>query len=183
MTEAAVLITKTFNAYFRNWKIELSPQDLQPGERRSLTERGWRIHYLVDVDHDGELFLEFYATHRMTNDRHILISSRGTMKHLDALTSMVFYDPKVGGEKERASRRNIEHNQKVAAALEAKALFPSGDINAFLRTGGMEGRTHSRRCRAYSERPTSRCRSCRNDCKTRCIRCADGAGQRGTWNP
>ena len=137
--DAAQLIAGAFNSYFRNWNIEITPRDVQPGHRASVADRGWRISYLVDTDEAGELFLEFYATHRMTDDRHVLVSSSGDMRHLDAINGMVVYDPKVGGDRERASRKNIERNRVIADELKAKGLFPSGDINTFLRTGGMEG--------------------------------------------
>lgn len=131
-------IADAFNSYFRNSSIQVSPSDIRPGARDSIAQRGWGIRYVVGSDDNGDLYLEFYATHRMTNDRHVLISSSGDMEHLDALNSMVFFDPNVGGDRERASRENIQRNQRVAEDLEAKGLFPSGNINAFLSTGGME---------------------------------------------
>ena len=137
-SEAAARIAGVFNDYFGNWNIGISPGHVRIGSRDSFVARGWNINYLVDVDADGELFLEFYATHRMTDDRHVRISSSGEADHLDAMTSMVFFDPNVAGDRERASRKNIEHNKKIAAELEVKGLYPSGDINAFLRSGGME---------------------------------------------
>lgn len=138
-SEAAGRIADAFNSYFSNWSIQVSPSDIRPGARDSLAQRGWGINYVVETDDHGDLCLEFYATHRMTDDRHVLISSSGEMTHLDAITGMFMYDPKVGGDKERASRRNIEHNRRVAEELERKGLYPAGDVNAFLRTGGMEG--------------------------------------------
>lgn len=136
--EASASIADVFNDYFRNWNIRISPGHVRDGNRDSIEARGWRINYLVDTDADGKLFLEFYATHRMTDDRHVRISSSGDVEDLDAITSMVFFDPNVAGDQERASRKNIEHNRKITAELEAKGLYPSGDINAFLRSGGME---------------------------------------------
>lgn len=135
---APALLAETFNAYFQNWRIEISAADVQAGKQGSVVDHGWRVNYLVDADDTGELFLEFYATHRMTDDRHVLISSSGVTKHLDAIVGMYRYDPNVGGSEDRARRANIEHNRRVAEGLEAKGLFPSGDINTFLRTGGME---------------------------------------------
>lgn len=137
--EAPGRIAGAFNNYFRNWSIQVSPAEIHAGARKSIAQRGWGINYVVETGDDGDLYLEFYATHRMTDDRHVLISSSGEMTHLDAITGMFMYDPKVGGDKERASRKNIEHNRRVAEELERKGLYPAGDINAFLRTGGMEG--------------------------------------------
>lgn len=137
-TKEAELIARVFNSYFCKFHIEITPQDVRAGYRASIADRGWGIHYVVDADDAGQLYLEFYATHRMTNDRHVRISSTGQLEQLDAINGMVFYDPNVGGDKERASRENIERNRRVAADLEAKGLYPSGDINTFLRMGGME---------------------------------------------
>jgi hypothetical protein len=116
--ESPVRIAEAFNTYFRNWSIKISPSHVRPGARASLGNRGWGINYLVEADDSGP-YLEFYATHRMTDDRHVLISSSGEIEHLDAITGMYFYDPNVGGARERASRRNIERNQRVAGVRDA----------------------------------------------------------------
>ena len=131
-------IAMAFNDYFRKFDIWLEDEQIRTGNRDSIGARGWRINYLVDTDSDGKLFLEFYATHRMTDDRHVRISNSGETEDLDAIRSMFFFDPNVAGDQERSSRKNIEHNRKITAELEAKGLYPSGDINAFLRSGGME---------------------------------------------
>ena len=135
---AARRIADTFNDYFSTWAIHVPPSEIRPGARDSFAQDGWGINYVVDTDDNGDLYLEFYATHRMTDDRHVLISSSGEMTHLDAITGMYMYDPKVAGDRERASRRNTERNRRVAEELERKGLYPAADINAFLRTGGME---------------------------------------------
>lgn len=125
-SEAADRIASIFNQRFRNWNIEISSADVHPGNRDSITHRGWRINYVVGIDDAGELFLEYYATHRMTNDRHSRISGSGAREALDTMSSMVFYDPNVGGHRERASRENIERNKKIAEELKAKGCSLRG---------------------------------------------------------
>lgn len=136
--DAMARIADAFNSYFSNWSIQLSPTDIRPGTRDSIAQRGWGIRYVVETDDNGDLYLEFYATNRMTNDRHVVISSSGTIEHVESISSMVFFDPNVGGDRDRASRENIERNQRTAEDLKAKGLFPSGNLNTFLSMGGME---------------------------------------------
>ena len=58
------------------WKIELPPGAEDTGDRGTIFKAGWTINYLFG--HDGEKYIEFYATHRMTNDRrHRIYDSYG----------------------------------------------------------------------------------------------------------
>jgi hypothetical protein len=40
------------------------------------------------------------------------------------------------GSEEAAKEEYLRHNQMVAERLRAAGLYPDGDINAYLRTGG-----------------------------------------------
>ena len=46
------------------------------------------------------------------------------------------YDPKVPGSQDAARERYLRHNRMVAEQLVEAGLYPDGDINAYLRTGG-----------------------------------------------
>jgi hypothetical protein len=129
-------IADAFNGYFANFDIHLGPEDVAVGTHRSIVERGWLIIYRVDPDDGGFPVLEFYATHRMTNDSHVRIWADGHSEDLDAIDELYAYDAKVPGSKEAAQEQYLRHNRAVADELRVRGLYPHGDINAFLRTGG-----------------------------------------------
>jgi hypothetical protein len=79
-------------------------------------------------------YLEFYATHRMTNDSRVRIYSSGETKGLEALETMYAYDAKVPGDRERAARENRSRNLRITKELEERGLYPEGNINAYLAT-------------------------------------------------
>jgi hypothetical protein len=131
-------IAEAFNGYFANFDIRIAPGDVVVGSRQETRKRGWRIDFRVLPDDAGFPSLEFYATHRMTNDRHARIWADGHLEELDAIREFYGYDPKVPGSKDAAKKEYLRHNRMVAEQLRAAGLFPDGDINAFLRTGGDE---------------------------------------------
>jgi hypothetical protein len=130
-------IADAFNRYFANFNIRVEAGEVRVGGRRKIRARGWHITFRVVPDDAGSPSLEFYATHRMTNDRHVRIWADGYLEHLDAIHELVGYDhPKVPGSEEAAKEEYIRHNQMVAEQLRAAGLYPNSDINAYLRTGG-----------------------------------------------
>lgn len=131
-------VAEAFNAYFANFDISIRPEDVAVGSGRTIGERGWRIAYRGDPDDAGLPSMEFYATHRMTNDRHERIWADGHVEHLDAIHEVYGWDPKVPASKQAAKEQYLKHNQAVARQLRERGLYPDGDINAFLRTGGAE---------------------------------------------
>ena len=47
---------------------------------------------------------------------------------------MYGYDPKTPGDEERAARENRQRNTRITKELEARGLYPQGNINAYLAT-------------------------------------------------
>jgi hypothetical protein len=131
-------VAEAFNNYFANFGIRIDHREIAVGTHRTIREQGWWIAYHVLPDDAGLPSLEFYATHRMTNDRHARIWSDGHLEELDAIHEFYAYDPEVAGSKESAEEEHLRHNRTVAQQLRERGLYPDGDVNAFLRTGGME---------------------------------------------
>jgi hypothetical protein len=131
-------IAEAFNGNFANFDIRIGAGDVVVGNRREIRERGWWIAFRVLPDDAGLPSLEFYATHRMTNDRHSRIWADGYLEELDAIREFYGYDAKVPGSEDAAKKEYLTHNQMVAEQLRAAGLYPDGDINAYLRTGGNE---------------------------------------------
>jgi hypothetical protein len=46
------------------------------------------------------------------------------------------YNPNMPGSKEAAEERYLRHKRRVTEQLRAAGLYPGGDVNAYLRTGG-----------------------------------------------
>jgi hypothetical protein len=49
-----------------------------------MRQDGWAITYRVDDDPARMPTLEFYATNRRTNDRHVVIAADGSLERQDA---------------------------------------------------------------------------------------------------
>ena len=73
-------------------------------------------------------YLEFYATHRMTNDRHVRIYSTGETEYLPAILGMVIYPAKASDkEKKEVKEKYLSHCQSVREMLKEKGFF--GKVN------------------------------------------------------
>jgi hypothetical protein len=130
------LIVEAFNGYFATFDIGIEAGDVTIGARREIRGRGWLIRYRVDADDAGAPSLEFYATHRMTDDTHVRIWADGHTEALEAIREAYVFDAKVPGSKEAAEEEYLRANRRIADHLKGIGLYPEGDINAFLRTGG-----------------------------------------------
>lgn len=118
-----VRIAKTFAEYFKNWGISLPEDDVQNRHNGVIQKAGWNIHYLFGSDEHGE-YLEYYACHRMTNDRHTRIYEDGKVEFLEALHDfIVFTDESSEEEKSRIRREHIENNRRITQELKKKGLL------------------------------------------------------------
>lgn len=121
--DGAQRIAEAFNDYFAAFGIGIRPDDVAAvaaGGRRTIRDSrsGWAITFRVDRAPAGDLSLEFYATNRRTNDRHVRISADGAMEHLDALSEMVILDSASStGESEA-------RNAAVADRLRERGIYP-----------------------------------------------------------
>ena len=122
-------IAEAFNNYFDTFPIRIAVEDIVVGTRRTLRRDGWAITYRVDEDADGRPTLEFYATHRMTNDRHVAISADGQVNHQDSIREMVIFDPKTPSSQQAAVQEFQTHNQAIAKQLQDHGLYPHGQAH------------------------------------------------------
>ena len=129
----ATAIEQRFAEYFANWDLRLPEGTVEREEPGVIQGGGWTIRYVFGTDAEGP-FLEFYATHRMTNDTRVRIYSSGEMKALEALETMYAYDAKIPGDRERAADESRRRNNRIAKELEDLGLYPEGNINAYLAT-------------------------------------------------
>jgi hypothetical protein len=68
-------IESKFNDSFAHWEIRLPSDAVEHRKRGKIVQAGWAIWYLFGFDEKGE-YLDYYASHRMTNDRHVRIYAR-----------------------------------------------------------------------------------------------------------
>ena len=104
-----------FNTSFETWSIELPEEAVKKRQRGKIVKSGWSIWYLFGRDEAGD-YLDYYASHRMTNDS----------KGLDSYRSMrrVSDDPE---EDRRLENEFWEHNERVSRELEPKGFGLEGD--------------------------------------------------------
>jgi len=96
------------------------PEGPLPARGQFLMAR-WSVSYVLG-QLDGRHYLDFYATNRFSNDRHVRILEDGSVEWLEAPRDGFSYDPKVPGDLERAERAYFDHNRRVYALLRSKGL-------------------------------------------------------------
>ena len=102
-----------FNKHFERWGIALPPDAEQQCPRGTIVSRGWTVKYCFGKDRDGE-FLDYYAAHRMTNDRHSRIRDNGDVEGLPAYPDAL-------------QRWEPEYIERVTKLLEAKGFGSTGE--------------------------------------------------------
>jgi hypothetical protein len=136
-------IEERFNRTFAHWGIALRPEDVDARRRGKIVGGGWAIWYLFGEDDRGR-YLDYYASHRMTDDRHLRLREEGPAEHLPTIQTFRIgsKDPE---EDARLKAEYFEHNHRVGRMLKEKGFGVAGDeslsvrINRHLRLGGGAG--------------------------------------------
>jgi|688.fasta_scaffold535432_2 hypothetical protein len=134
---------KQFSRDFSNWAIRLPEEDVAQRRRGRINAEGWAIWYLFGNDDRGE-YLDYYAAHRMTDDRHVRIYADGERVDLPTIQSfrVCSDDP---AEDQRLEAALVAENQRVAALLEDKGFGLDGSepasvvINRIVRIDPTQG--------------------------------------------
>jgi hypothetical protein len=115
-------IASAFAEYFSTWEIRLPKENLRERTPGEIQSHGWIIRFRFSEDSRGE-FLDFYASHRMTNDRHQRLYADGTVEDLEALLDWVVYPPDANEEQRKeAERQYREHNERVQLELDRNGI-------------------------------------------------------------
>jgi len=122
-------IADAFNRYFANFNIRVEAGEVRVGSRRDIRTRGWRITFRVMPDDAGSPSLEFYATHRMTNDRHVRIWADGHVEELDAILAGL------GSRRGPVNDRATTGNDPIARERKRPARQSGDGITADQRAG------------------------------------------------
>lgn len=118
------LIRKSFKAYFNEQGIEL-PQQIPVGQVNTFDDvgSGWTINYRLD-ELNGNLQLDFYAYHRMTNSRHERILESGEVISLENFWEFGFRIYEDDPERTEREKNEIhDKNKVVEEILRQKGLY------------------------------------------------------------
>lgn len=131
-------VAQIFNKQFAHWNITLPEESIRLRQRGQICKEGWAIWYLFGKNDQGE-YLDYYASNRMTNDRHTRIFSDGKIESLPTMNDWCpsSEDPE---ENKRLEAEYYAENQKVMKILKDKGFAFSGNesgnipINMYLKT-------------------------------------------------
>ena len=144
-------IEAQFNESFRNWGIQLPREAVENRQRGKIVEAGWTIWFLFGADASGE-YLDYYSSHRMTNDSHVRLYDDGRVEGLESLWDMhsTSDDP---DEAARLEDEFWDHNERVARLLEEKGFGLQGDEHgsAIVRRGELSSRESNQRLSGSAE--------------------------------
>ncbi len=161
-------IAAQFARYFAPWDICLPPDALHVGARGTLAHAGWTIMYLVARDGRG-VYLDFYGSHRITNDRHVRLRAGEEAESLPAyLDHMVFPPDASPAVRARIEEEYFAYNRRIGRMLRDKG-FLAGDLLRTAPKGVRLGRGARAFARAVREQPSGLAPGGRRRCLTACL--------------
>jgi len=118
-------IERRFNQHFAHWGIRLPPGNVEQRRSGQILQAGWAIWYRFGEDMDGE-YLDYYASHRMTEDEHVRLRDFGATEWLPAIVGMRLCsgDPV---EEARLAEEHHARNAEVSRMLEEIGFGLQGD--------------------------------------------------------
>lgn len=93
--------------------------------RGKIIEAGWAVWYLFGSDEKSE-YLDYYAAHRMTNDRHVRIYENGEECYLPAIQES-WISSGSAEEKKKQQEEYYAKNRAVARMVEEKGFGIEGN--------------------------------------------------------
>jgi hypothetical protein len=118
-------VPSRFRATFAHWHIRLPPEDIANRRHGRIVKASWAIWYLFRSDEKGD-YLDYYASHRMTNDRPVRIYADGKEEGLLTIQDFRICSPDPETDKKLEAEYYAE-NQCVAKLLEEKGFGIAGD--------------------------------------------------------
>lgn len=137
-------IEERFGRTFAPWGLSLPPEDVEARRRGKIVASGWAVWYLFGEDERGG-HLDYYASNRMTDDRHVRLRKDGPAEALPTIRTIRIAspDPKEDAQLEAGY---LEHNRWVGRMPKEKGFGVAGDgplsvrVNRHLQLGGEGGR-------------------------------------------
>lgn len=114
-----------FAKAFAHWGLVLPPEHVAERKRGKLVEAGWTIWYLFGRNDGGE-YLDYYASHRMTDDTHERIYADGSTESLESIVGMRLCssDP---AEDKKLAEAYYANNARIGRMLTEKGFGLAGD--------------------------------------------------------
>lgn len=140
--DAREQLRQRFNRCYAHWGIELPADAMSPCKVWLIVQQGWTIWTRFDIGAGGDRErLDYYAMHRMTDDRHVRLHAGGEEENLPVIVSC-YVTPQDATEPELEALRAeyFSRNQAVEKLLEEKGFVMtdeahgSAQLNRFLQT-------------------------------------------------
>lgn len=109
-----------FAADFAPWSLTLPPGVTEARTPGCVEGSGWRIRYVFGSDEGGD-FLDYLASHRMTNARHVRLRATGETEDLPCTHEMFAWDG-TPEAKVQAEAEYRAHNRRIGEMLKRKGL-------------------------------------------------------------
>lgn len=111
-------IKQTFDETFARWGIVLPEEDVVRRARGSIGKAGWSINYRFGVE-GGVEYVEYFASHRMTNDTLNRIYEDGREEVVGYCQEFFAADDP------EAERAYYAHNQRFYEEVKSRGLLES----------------------------------------------------------
>ena len=128
-----IKIKNIFEYEFKNWNITLPKENFDKREQGYIQQSGWLIQYCFGIE-DGKEYMDYYSSHRMTDDNHVRLYDTGEKKGLSTFKIGHQVDPNDPEKTKLYKKEYFEYNRKVAQELIDKG-FSRFTINMTLQTG------------------------------------------------
>jgi hypothetical protein len=115
MDKISQAFSQAFNEKFKRWGIQLPTESLEARKAGSLHRSGWMINYRFST-WEGRECLEYFASHRMTNDTLNRINADGSQELVGYCQEFFLADSP------EAEREYYEHNRSFYAQVRAMGL-------------------------------------------------------------
>ena len=139
-------VVHQFEEGFSHWNITLPPESVEAREGGLIVSGGWSIFYKFGFEGDAE-YMDYYSSHRMTNDSHARLYADGRSRGLPTYRSgrPVGNTPE---EDERIERDFYAYNRVVGELLAEKGFtssiaHASHNVNSWLAKTPPEERGES----------------------------------------
>lgn len=109
-------IKRVFDEEFVRWNIVLPEEDLKGRRRGSINKAGWTINYRFGAE-GGVEYVEYFSTHRMTNDTLCRIYENGEKEVVGYCQEFYLADDP------QAERDYSVHNQKFYDEVKSRGLL------------------------------------------------------------
>ena len=110
------LIKSAFDQRFKRWGLTLSEEIVDQHQSGTIQQGGWTINFHF-VMTEGQGYLEYFASHRMTNDTLNRIYADGRYELVDACQEFHLVNDKTNEHAYIEQNRNFYANVKSLGLL------------------------------------------------------------------